>query len=132
VTDRASASQAIRTRLASLMEELARARKQMSGMALVRPEDMDVLALEMAAAREEMSRVVNTPGFAELPDAERASLIRMASAVRTQLNMAARLASGGARYVAVLRGIDRAPTPGTYGREGMENLDSGSRLERKA
>jgi len=131
VTDGANASQAIRTRLASLMDELARARKQMSGMALSRPEDMDALALEMAAAREEMSRIVNTVGFAELAEAERASLIRMASAVRTQLSMVARLAAGGARYAAVVRGLERAPSQGTYGRDGMNDVAATSRLERK-
>ena len=105
MTDSASASQAIRIRLGSLMEELARARKQMTGVAMMRPEDMDILAMEMAVAAEEMGRIVNTTGFADLPEAERASFIRMASAVRTQLSMVARLASGGARYAAVVRGI---------------------------
>jgi len=131
VSDGKSASKAIRCRLASLTEELARARKQMSGMALVRPEDVDALALEMAAAREEMGRVVNTQGFAELPEAERASLIRMASAVRTQLSMVARLAAGGAHYAAVVRGIERGPSTGTYGREGMKDIPKESRMERK-
>jgi len=131
VTDSASASQAIRIRLGSLMEELARARKQMTGVAMMRPEDMDILAMEMAVAAEEMGRIVNTTGFADLPEAERASFIRMASAVRTQLSMVARLASGGARYAAVVRGIERNPSQGTYGRDGMEEKTAGSRLERK-
>ena len=74
---------------------------------------------------------MNTTGFAELPEAERASFIRMASAVRTQLSMVARLASGGARYAAVVRGIERNPSQGTYGRDGMEEKTAGSRLERK-
>ena len=50
MTDSASASKAIRIRLGSLMEELARARKQMTGVAMMRPEDMDILAMEMAVA----------------------------------------------------------------------------------
>ena len=131
MSETSSASEAIRTRLASLMEELAQARKQMSGTAMVRPEDMDALALEMAAAGEEMGRVVNSTGFSGLPEAERASFIRMASAVRIQLSMVARLAGGSARYAAVIRGIERAPAPGTYGREGMEDKTAGNRLERK-
>lgn len=131
MSDSTTASQAIRARLDSLMQELARARKQMSGMAMVRPEDMDALALEMAAAGEEMGRVVNSTGFSDLPEAERASFIRMASAVRTQLSMVARLAGGSARYAAVIRGIERAPAPGTYDRQGMEDKTAGSRLERK-
>lgn len=131
MSDAASASLAIRSRLSSLMEELGRARKQMSGLALARPEDMDSLALEMAAAGEEMGRVVNTAGFADLPEAERAALIRMASAVRTQLSMVAKLAAGGARYAAVLRGLERGPTPGTYGRAGMQESAPASRMERK-
>ena len=131
MTDSASASNAIRARLASLMEELARSRKQMSGMAMAKPEDMDSLALEMAAAGEELSRIVNTPGFDGLAEAERASFIRMASAVRTQLSMVARLAAGGARYAAIVRGLERAPSSGTYGRTGAEENTAVSRMEKK-
>jgi len=129
VSESMSAAEAVRARLASLMEELAKARKQMTGAPVPKPEELDSLALEMAAAREELHRVVNTSGFEGLSESERASIIRMASAVRTHLGLVANLASGGARYAAIIRGIENAPAPGIYGPGGMAAPQKRGRVE---
>ena len=125
-------AEAIRSRLNSLLDELARVRSGYRKEAVPSASELEALALEMAAARDALATAEAGGGLDGIPDGERLELARTAVAARTQLSLLARLATGAARFASLVKGAGNGTGKGLYGKDGKApGVEGKSSVEKK-